>query len=89
MVRESLILVLEMFDRMTSPLAPLMERAALSQHATVRAGPGHLYAVVYRIIEDRRRDGTDRGDLLSMLLMATDEEGDGGRRTDEQLRMRR
>jgi cytochrome P450 len=38
------------------------------------------------MIEDRRRSGQDRGDLLSMLLLARDEEGDGGRMSDVQLR---
>lgn len=39
------------------------------------------------IIKQRRAEGnTDRGDLLSMLLRAVDEEGDGGQMTDEQAR---
>jgi len=49
-----------------------------------------LDAVIYRIIEQRRREierGTDeRGDLLSTLLRARDAEGDGGGMTDRQLR---
>ena len=45
-----------------------------------------LDAVIYRLIEERRRSGKDRGDLLSMLLLAQDVEGDGGRMTDVQLR---
>jgi cytochrome P450 len=36
---------------------------------------GALDAVVYRMIEDRRRDPRDRGDLLSMLLAVRDEDG--------------
>jgi cytochrome P450 len=38
------------------------------------------------MIDERRRSGEDRGDLLSMLLAARDEEGDGGAMTDLQLR---
>jgi cytochrome P450 len=45
-----------------------------------------LDGVVRGIIAERRRSGDDRGDLLSMLLLAEDEEGDGGRMTDEQAR---
>jgi cytochrome P450 len=41
-------------------------------------------AIVYRIINDRRRSGEDQGDLLSMLLKATDE--DGSQLSDQQLR---
>ena len=43
-----------------------------------------LEAFIYGIIEERRRSGRDTGDLLSMLLHATDE--DGARMSDEQLR---
>lgn len=43
-----------------------------------------LDAIVYRIIQQRRRSGEDRGDLLSLLLQARDE--DGSRMTDKQLR---
>jgi cytochrome P450 len=39
-----------------------------------------------RFIRERRTSGVDKGDLLSMLLLAVDEEGDGGRFTDEQAR---
>jgi len=37
-------------------------------------------------VKQRRAEGTDRGDLLSMLLAAVDEEGDGGRLDDRQVR---
>jgi cytochrome P450 len=39
---------------------------------------------INRIIDERRRDATDRGDLLSMLLAARDE--DGTSMTDRQVR---
>ncbi len=42
--------------------------------------------VIRRIIRERRTSGEDRGDLLSMLLAAVDEEGDGTGMTDEQAR---
>src|SRR5438270_10037491 len=45
-----------------------------------------LDRIIYRIIEERRRGGRDRGDLLSMLLFAVDEEGDRTGMTNEQLR---
>jgi cytochrome P450 len=43
-----------------------------------------LDEIVRTIIEDRRKSGEDRGDLLSMLVVAEDE--DGQRMTDKQLR---
>jgi cytochrome P450 len=45
-----------------------------------------LDETVRRFIRERRASGVDKGDLLSMLLLAVDEEGDGGRLTDEQAR---
>ena len=45
---------------------------ATRRFGAARAG---LDAVIYRLIEQRRRAGTDRGDLLSMLLSSRDEEG--------------
>lgn len=45
-----------------------------------------LDSIVYRIIEERRYSGKDYGDLLSMLLLAHDDEGEGGGMTDLQLR---
>jgi len=37
-------------------------------------------------IRDRRKSGKDQGDLLSMLLLAVDEEGNKGKMTDVQAR---
>jgi cytochrome P450 len=45
-----------------------------------------LDETVRRFIRERRESGLDKGDLLSMLLLAVDEEGDGGSFTDEQAR---
>jgi cytochrome P450 len=51
-----------------------------------RRGILGLHEVIDRIIAQRRQSGADRGDLLSILLHARDDEGDGGRMTDQQLR---
>jgi cytochrome P450 len=45
-----------------------------------------LDQLVRGIIRERRASGEDRGDLLAMLLLAVDEEGDGRGMTDEQAR---
>jgi cytochrome P450 len=42
--------------------------------------------LVLGVIARRRRSGEDRGDLLSLMLSAVDEEGGGGTMTDRQLR---
>jgi cytochrome P450 len=55
--------------------------ANLRLHRAVR----RLERILFAIIAERRASGEDRGDLLSMLLQAQDED-DGGRMTDHQLR---
>lgn len=52
----------------------------------IRAATGFLRGTVDDIIAQRRRSGVDRGDLLSTLLLAKDEEGDGGQMSDQQAR---
>src|SRR5206468_9056754 len=49
-----------------------------------RLGIRRIEKIVYRIIAQRRAEGGDTGDLLSMLLAVQDE--DGSRMTDKQLR---
>lgn len=68
------------------PFGELLERLPLPTTLRFRKARARLDATIYRLIEERRRSGADRGDLLSMLLIAQDTEGDGGRMTDLQLR---
>jgi len=68
------------------PFGELLERLPLPATLRFRKARARLDATIYRLIEERRASDTDRGDLLSMLLMAQDTEGDGGRMTDLQLR---
>lgn len=49
-----------------------------------RRAVGQLDEIVYRMIRERRRQGGDRGDVLSMLLAAKDEAGEG--MTDREVR---
>lgn len=45
-----------------------------------------LNETIDRMIRERRASMEDRGDLLSMLIQSTDDEGDGKGMTDEQVR---
>jgi cytochrome P450 len=56
-----------------------------SGNRRMNAGIKRLDQIVYRIIEQRRRQPTDQADLLALLLGATDGEG-GARLTDQELR---
>src|SRR5262249_38302218 len=59
---------------MRSPLR-LSYAWPLPRHRQMRRAVAMLDQVVYRLIGEGRARGTDRGDVLSMLLLASDEEG--------------
>jgi cytochrome P450 len=70
---------------MQSP-ATLPDWLPLPEKRRKRWAMRRLDETIRRIICERRASGTDQGDLLSMLLLAVDEEGDRGSFTDEQAR---
>jgi len=78
--------VMQLFERITNPLSGLLDKLPLPGNIRWLKAKKRLDSTIYRIIHERRASGEDRGDLLSMLLLAQDEEGDGGSMTDEQLR---
>jgi len=76
-----------MFPILLHPMAELLIRMPfIPRVRRFRRALKRLDRTIYGIIEERRRAGVDRGDLLSMLLLATDVEGDGGGMSDLQLR---
>lgn len=82
---EALRVVLEHINfRMLHPFAP-PEFIPTSRNRRFNKARLFLDKVVYDIIAVRRKQGTDAGDLLSMLLLVRDEESGEGM-TDEQLR---
>jgi cytochrome P450 len=62
----------------------LNNRLPTPTHLRFHALAKKIDRVVYRIISERRASGEDKGDLLSMLLAARDE--DGSQMNDRQLR---
>jgi cytochrome P450 len=85
-IGEALTATIELFNRLTLPFAQLLERLPLPMNKRFQKARERLDATIYRIINERRASGEDRGDLLSMLIHARDEEGDGAGMSDEQLR---
>ncbi|ADW70681.1 cytochrome P450 [Granulicella tundricola MP5ACTX9] len=70
------------------PFARQIQRSPIPAMRRLERGKAHLDQLIYRMIAERRADPTDRGDLLSMLLNATEPEGDGSEAsgmTDQQL----
>ena len=77
--------LVELFDFLLLPFAELLEKLPLPQTKRFRNAKNILDSIIYDIINERRKSGEDKGDLLSMLLLAQDEETGIGM-TDEQVR---
>jgi cytochrome P450 len=78
--------VLDSFWLQMLPFPSLLERLPIPALRRSRAARHRLDAIIYTMIAERRQSAHDRGDLLSMLLMARDEEGGSGGMTDQQVR---
>jgi cytochrome P450 len=76
----------ESFNFAMLPFTEYLERLPLPSVRRFNSARDTLDRTIYRMIAERRRSGEDKGDLLSMLLMATDTEGDGSGMSDLQLR---
>jgi len=76
---------LEVFPLLISPFASILQKLPLPRVKRLERALATLDRTIYRIIEERRVSSEDRGDLLSMFLLAQDEEGGGGM-SDRQLR---
>jgi len=74
------------FPRLMNPLTAWLRRLRLPWSRRYERAVARLDRVIYALIDERRRSGVDRGDLLSMLMLALDHEGDGGGMSDRQLR---
>jgi cytochrome P450 len=84
-IGRALAVILESFVRRFNQLSPLPERFPTPANLRLQAAVRRLDRIVYRYIRARRAEGADRGDLLSMLIAARDEDGRGGM-SDRQLR---
>ena len=78
--------VLGMFNMMLIPFTEYLQKMPLPTMRRFERARSFLDRKIYAIINERRESGDDRGDLLSMLLLAQDEQGDGGSMTDTQVR---
>jgi cytochrome P450 len=78
--------LMENFTDRVNRLVKLPNWLPIPSNVRFRRAMGLVWGTLDRIIAERRRSGEDRGDLLSMLLHATDVEGDGTGMSDRQLR---
>lgn len=66
--------ILSMFQLLMLPYSELFERLPIPAVRRFNKLRAKLDSLIYRIIEERRRTKEDRGDLLSMLLLAQEED---------------
>lgn len=84
-IRAALTDVLGLFELVLSPFSEWFEKLPLPSVRRFERARNRLDQTIYRIIAERRASQRDAGDLLSMLLLAQDEEGEGGM-SDKQVR---
>ena len=85
-VGEALTDVLASFWTTMLPFPDLLEKLPIPVLKRGKAARARLDAIIYGLIAERRKSPGDRGDLLSMLLLAQDEEQGGRGMTDRQVR---
>ena len=85
-IGEAMTSILEMFNLLMFPFAELIEKLPLPMVRRYERMRARLDATIYRIIDERRRSGEDRGDLLSILLLAQDGEPGTAGMSDTQVR---
>jgi cytochrome P450 len=82
--------VFELFEALLMPFSQWLEKLPLPSVRRFERARDRLDQTVYRLIAERRASGRDTGDLLSMLLLSQDEEGDSDKScrglTDKQVR---
>jgi cytochrome P450 len=81
----ALTTLVEMFDYLLLPFSEILEKLPIPHARRFNRAKETLDKIIYGIINERRKSGEDKGDLLSMLLAAQDEES-GAMMTDEQVR---
>jgi cytochrome P450 len=82
----ALTVAFESFNFGILPFTEYLEKLPLPYVRRFNAARDRLDQTIYRMIAERRAANDDRGDLLTMLLRATDTEGDGTGMSDLQLR---
>ena len=84
--------VLHMFDMLMLPFSEYFQKLPIPAVRRFEKARDTLDRIIYGMIAERRASGQDHGDLLSMLLLAQDEEAGAGlseaerRMSDQQIR---
>jgi cytochrome P450 len=85
-VGEAMSGLMDSFWTLMLPFGETLQRLPIPHIRRGRKARERLDAIIYGMIRERRANLGDRGDLLSMLLMAQDDEDRGRGMTDRQIR---
>ena len=86
-IGEALTAAVRLFGRtLTLPFFEILDRLPLPSNRRFVRAKARIDATIHRLIAERRRAPKGRTDLLTLLVDASDPEGDGGKMTDEQVR---
>ena len=87
-IGEALNTFMHLFKFAVLPLSEYLEKLPIPPVLRMKKARQKLDRIIYRFIQERRRTGEDRGDLLSMLLAAEDTEAGSksGRMDNDQIR---
>jgi cytochrome P450 len=85
-IASALTQVLSVFDFVLFPFGDTLARLPIPPAIRFRRAKARLDAVIYGLIAERRAAGAGGHDLLSLLIHARDEDGDGQGMTDQQVR---
>jgi cytochrome P450 len=85
-IAESLTVIIGNFNRMLLPFWNYLRLVPIPANLRLYQAQKRLDATIYGLISQRRGDGRDHGDLLSMLLAAEDAENPQKRLTDTEVR---
>ncbi|MFN2602847.1 MAG: cytochrome P450 [Gemmatimonadaceae bacterium] len=85
-IGQAMTTAFESFNYAMLPFTEYLDHVPIPAVRRFNAARDRLDRTIFRMIRERRSSGEDRGDLLSMLLLAQDTEGDGTGMSDSQLR---
>lgn len=85
-IGKTISVIIEMFPRTVLPFSEILDKLPLPSTRRFEKARERLDTIIYGMMNERRASGEDRGDLLSMLLLARDEEEHGKGMTDLQVR---
>jgi len=85
-INQALDTATSLFGRIPLPFSEFLLKLPLPGTLRFNKAKARLDKTIYRMIDERRRNKVEKGDLLSLLIGSQDEESDEGRMSDQQVR---